>query len=358
MGITATQSQAAAAVAKLGTLQTAAGGSPRDSAALVSRLALLASTGHASAWQHAVGLSALGPLASVLHVTAINVNTAVITASLPALRAIAATSAVQAAQGRSALGALASVLRVQAINVNTGVIVVTLPGLRAAATGTASGSAHTVSRLPLATSGHASASQGVSGRSTLALGASLRLSVLSTAFVESTLGPLRSALSVQPAPLGYPGDPNFYLALPVRPFYATLGARPFYAQMVARSFYVLASQGMAQLFSGTKDPRETVVITLDASPDLAAGESLTGITKTDVTMQYGVDPNMANVITNPIINGTPVTVGGVTVASGHGVQAVATGAVSGCGYLVAITCTTSNPEKILTLKGVLSVSAA
>jgi hypothetical protein len=106
-----------------------------------------------------------------------------------------------------------------------------------------------------------------------------------------------------------------------------------------------------------KDPRETVVLTFDASLGLADGETLTGITKTDVTMASGTDPNAASVVSGPLVNGTPITVKGKTLAPGTAVQAEAVGGVSPAHYLIAITCTTSNPDKVLTLKGILPVSA-
>jgi hypothetical protein len=106
-----------------------------------------------------------------------------------------------------------------------------------------------------------------------------------------------------------------------------------------------------------KDPRETVVLTFDASLGLTSGETLTGITKVDVTMASGTDPNATSVVSNPIINGAPITAKGKTLAPGTAVQAEAVGGVSPAHYLIAITCTTSNPDKVLTLKGILPVSA-
>ena len=106
-----------------------------------------------------------------------------------------------------------------------------------------------------------------------------------------------------------------------------------------------------------KDPRETVVLTFDASLGLASGETLTTITKTDVTMASGTDADAATVVANPLTNGAPITVKGKTLAVGTAVQAEAIGGVSPAHYLIAITCSTSNPDKVLTLKGILPVSA-
>lgn len=118
---------------------------------------------------------------------------------------------------------------------------------------------------------------------------------------------------------------------------------------------------MTQSFS-TKDPGETVVVTLDATPALATGEMLTSIVSTTVTLTYGVDPDPSAVVNSPQINAAPVTLtlatgSVVTVAAGKGVQAIATGGINNCGYRIAIECETSNPDKVLVLKGILPVSS-
>lgn len=104
----------------------------------------------------------------------------------------------------------------------------------------------------------------------------------------------------------------------------------------------------------TKDPRETVVLTLDATPELASGETLTGSPEVAVTMERGSDPDAESIITGATINNAPIT--GTSIQTGQCVQAIASGGLSGCWYLIAITCTTSNPEKVLTLKAILPVS--
>jgi len=105
------------------------------------------------------------------------------------------------------------------------------------------------------------------------------------------------------------------------------------------------------------------VLTFDASSDLAAGETLTGTPTIAITMQRGSDPGSADVVTEPEINTQQIIIPladgtQATIAAGHGVQAIASTGLDGCWYLAAITCTTSNPEKVLTLKGVLKVSAS
>lgn len=118
---------------------------------------------------------------------------------------------------------------------------------------------------------------------------------------------------------------------------------------------------MAQSF-GTKDPGETVVLTFDATLALVNGETLTTIVSTTVRMIYGMDPDPSAVVNSPQINAAPVTITQpnaktITIATAKGVQAIATGGLTNCGYLIAIECETSNPDKVLVLKGVLPVSS-
>src|SRR6185312_4760884 len=152
-------------------------------------------------------------------------------------------------------------------------------------------------------------------------------------------------------------------SLPVDPrYYAALGLRPFYASANARNFYVMANPNVTPLLD-TKDPRESVVVTLDGSNDLADGETLTNVTETDVTVVGGIDAEQSLVVGTPAINGAPVTFmlpngQSVTVGAGKGVQAEVSVGLTNCRYLIAVTCITSNPDKVLTLKGILPVSAS
>lgn len=108
----------------------------------------------------------------------------------------------------------------------------------------------------------------------------------------------------------------------------------------------------------TKDPNESVVPTLDATADLEDSETLTSIQKTEVSMVYGTDESAADFASSAQINGAAITVNGVQIETGKCVQFVAAGGLTNCGYLVSITCATSNPNKVLTLKGIFPVSAA
>lgn len=359
MGVIVTQAQATATHAGLGAAQSAAGAHAASTAAWVS---------------------ALPKLTSHLVVSAANVNTVVLTASLGACASMATVGAGQSAQvtgalvmrsalvgaavqtvaGVGSLGAPASSLTVLSININTAHVTARLVPLRVSATLEQVSSARAVSGLPLATRAGTAASQAVRAVSRLPLLYSfVSLPTQNTGRITATLGALASAIIVQPPPSGYAPDGQYYVAIAARPFYATLATRSFYAATVARPFYIMSNPDMSPNFS-TLDPRETQVLTFDASNDLADGETLTSINEVTVTAQFGTGATLP-ALTGQIINGMPVTVEvngkSVTIATGCAVQVVASGGVSGCGYLISITCATSNTDKVLTLKGILPVSA-
>jgi hypothetical protein len=306
------------------------------------------------------GLSAWPALRSSLHVQAINVNTATIVATLGALRTTAGMSAGQSAHAVSTLGKLASSLHVQSLNVNTATIVATLPRLLGRAIGTVTGHAQATGRLQPAARGATASTQSVHAQSALALWSVHRLTISGVAHLNATLGPLSVSLRALPPAKGYAADGHYFVVLPSRPFYAPVNARPFYAPAPARPFYILSDPDMTPNFD-TLDPRETLVLTLDASAELASGETLTAIETMTATQQSGptgTAPTLAGQLINtqPIaltFNGAPITI-----AVGAAVQVVASGGTSGCRYLIAATCTTSNADKILTLKGILPVSAS
>jgi hypothetical protein len=218
-------------------------------------------------------------------------------------------AANQHATALSALGPLATSAVVQSLNVNTARIVATLPRLRAAGTVAAQGSLQATSRVALAAKTTTSALQAIHATALLRLGTSVSLHALASAYVEATLGPLSTSLRALPPAKGYAADGHYFVVIPSRPFYAPVNARPFYAPSPARPFYILS------------DP--------------------------DMTPNFNTQPIALTV------NGVPITI-----AVGAGVQVVASGGTSGCRYLIAATCTTSNADKILTLKGILPVSAS
>jgi hypothetical protein len=336
MAAVVTQSQAIAAAATLASLLAPAGANAHGNVGVTSRLAALAASAHApaSASAHGIGsitLAGAGQLAANQHATAL-----------------------------SALGPLATSAVVQSLNVNTARIVATLPRLRAAGTVAAQGSLQATSRVALAAKTTTSALQAIHATALLRLGTSVSLHALASAYVEATLGPLSTSLRALPPAKGYAADGHYFVVIPSRPFYAPVNARPFYAPTPARTFYILSDPDMTPNFD-TLDPRETLVLTLDASAELATGETLAAIQTMTATQQSG-PTGTAPTLSGQLINTQPIalTVNGVpiTIAVGAGVQVVASGGTSGCRYLIAATCTTSNADKILTLKGILPVSAS
>lgn len=172
-----------------------------------------------------------------------------------------------------------------------------------------------------------------------------------SAAAASTFAPLACRGTIPMGVLSLPADPLYYVQMPPRWFYAALTARPF---------YILSDPNMTPSFSPL-DPRETEVLTFDASADLANEETLTTILATAITVQSGPPTSAPPTLTGQVVNGAPVTlmVNGksITIATGCCVQVVGAGGVSGTQYLIAITCATTNPDKVLTLKGILPISA-
>jgi hypothetical protein len=107
-----------------------------------------------------------------------------------------------------------------------------------------------------------------------------------------------------------------------------------------------------------KDPRESAVLTWDATLMLAAGETLTGTPSVQITTATGADATPSLQLNNVIVNTVSLSIAGKTIAPGAAVQAVASAGGFGSQYLIAITCTTSNPNKILVLKAMLPLSPA
>jgi hypothetical protein len=105
-----------------------------------------------------------------------------------------------------------------------------------------------------------------------------------------------------------------------------------------------------------KDPRESAVLTWDATLMLASGETLTGTPTAQITTVTGADATPSLVLSGVIVNAAPLSVAGKTIAAGAAVQAVASAGGFGSQYLIAITCSTSNPNKTLVLKAMLPLS--
>lgn len=222
-----------------------------------------------------------------------------------------------------------------------------------AATIQAAGELSGYSGLAFTASGTPSASGALAGPANLTFTTSGDLTAFGVLSGDADISFAAQAKPTQ----GYPPDPRYFVQLAPRPFYAAIESRPFLAQLSARTFYILSDPNMTPTFD-TKDPRETVVLTFDASADLADGETLTAVNNVDVTMMRGSDPDASAIVSEEVINPSQITVGSATIAAGHGVQAIASAGLTGCWYLIAITCATSNSNKILTLKGILQVSSS
>lgn len=133
----------------------------------------------------------------------------------------------------------------------------------------------------------------------------------------------------------------------------------YYAQIYARPFYALSDPNMTPTLD-TKDPRESIVLTIDATSNLADAETLTSASPVTVTLQQGVLPDTPVVLSGAAINAVTLSVvvdgSPIIVAVGKAVQVVATAGSNGATYLLALTCPTSNPDKTLELKVLIPVS--
>ncbi len=153
-------------------------------------------------------------------------------------------------------------------------------------------------------------------------------------------------------------DKRFFVEPQADYFYSEPPASYFFVEPLADYFF---SEGcMAQKFS-SKNPLATRTATMSAVSNLDAGETLTGILSTAVTLVSGFDPNPSAIVSgSPIINTVTVSVdtaaGTVSIPAGQAVQMVLTGGNDGAQYLITVECSTSNSEKVLALTAILPVS--
>jgi hypothetical protein len=132
---------------------------------------------------------------------------------------------------------------------------------------------------------------------------------------------------------------TFALAIPARAFALTIPYRTFTVSLSP----LLGNQSM-QTFD-VKHPLEEWPLSFNMAPDLFAGETLTGAPIVTVELQTGADPDPS-----AIINGLP----GFDPTSTQVIQPVQ-GGTNGCSYRITVTCATTNPNKTLTLVGILPV---
>lgn len=99
-----------------------------------------------------------------------------------------------------------------------------------------------------------------------------------------------------------------------------------------------------KLLSAKYDSEE-VVITMDFSPSLVAGETLTGTPTVTVTVNSGTDP-----LPNDVLNGSPSILGA------NQVQVPVKGGVKNCSYLIKATCNTNNADKVLEIAAILPIN--
>jgi hypothetical protein len=178
-------------------------------------------------------------------------------------------------------------------------------------------------------------------------------------YASGQIGPLSTSIAVTFGSRILSVDPLYCIRLPRRSFCIKSPARSFYAAMLARNFYVRCNPMLNTIPNmGHKGPLETCVITLDATLELAPGETLTGTPSIVISTQIGSDNLASLVLSNAIINSQAVTlINGGTIAAGCAVQAVATEGQFSSQYLINATVPTSNPDKVLTLQATLTMRA-
>ena len=94
-----------------------------------------------------------------------------------------------------------------------------------------------------------------------------------------------------------------------------------------------------------KDPTESWPLTFNMGPDLFSGETLIAPISVTVILIQGADSNPS-----AILNGQA----GFDQTLTQIIQPVI-GGIAGCSYEIVVTCPTTNPQKVLTLRGVLPV---
>jgi hypothetical protein len=94
-----------------------------------------------------------------------------------------------------------------------------------------------------------------------------------------------------------------------------------------------------------KDPTESWPLTFNFAPDLAAGETLTGTPSITVTVLQGTDPSPQAILNGPAAFDQTLTM----------VIQPSIGGLNGVDYQLIMTVPTTNPAKVLTLRGRLPI---
>ena len=151
-----------------------------------------------------------------------------------------------------------------------------------------------------------------------------------------------SGLAPSGPPIYTPWGPGYVVYLPARSFTLATLVRTFTVILPWRAFTI--SRTTVQTFD-VKDPAESWPLTFNMAPDLSTGETLVGIPNVSITVSQGSDPSPYSILNGPA---------GFDASLSQVVQPVTAG-INGCEYAIAVTCSTSNPLKVLTLVGALPV---
>jgi hypothetical protein len=107
-----------------------------------------------------------------------------------------------------------------------------------------------------------------------------------------------------------------------------------------------------------KNPLASVVLTLDATPQLPAGVTLTTIQSVSIAVAVGYENPPTLAYANDVINTSPIVLGAISIAAYKAVQMQITGGTSGLSYQVTAVVATNNPEITVVLQAVIPVQSS
>jgi len=205
----------------------------------------------------------------------------------------------------------------------------------------------------------------VGGRGSVSAGANHAAGIASLIALASgrlvagqTMAGLASVVPVAAGAIGSPSyavNPAFYIKATPRTFTVGAPARSFSVSAPRRSFYVRCNPMLTKIPSTSeKGPLEVQVLTLDATAQLASGETLTGTPVLSIVTEIGSDNPASLTLDDPIINSQSITAdNGVVIQPGCCVQAQMSGGQFSSQYIVSITVTTSNVPRTITLQAIV-----